>query len=196
MSFILDALKKCERERESSVSAKLSAAPAEIKQHGIHWNWPVILAILLAVSLVAVVMLTSTSPPVEQEHAAVAARQPDTRARVQASPGTVRSLAGEANTVPRPAVAESESRPPISTPTTSRSATMYSELPADLRQELGPLHVDAHAYSTVSAERFVLINLKRYVEGSTTSRGALVREITPEGVNLEFRNTEFFLPRN
>ena len=73
---------------------------------------------------------------------------------------------------------------------------MYSELPADLRQELGPLHVDAHAFLTVSTERFVLINLKRYVEGSTTSRGALVREITPEGVILEFRNTEFFLPRN
>ncbi|MEE8118432.1 MAG: general secretion pathway protein GspB [Gammaproteobacteria bacterium] len=202
MSFILDALKKSARERESSVTAKLNAAPTEAKKRSLRWHGQLLLLFFLLANLIAVIALLSRNNTDEQPRsAATTLRQPEVRESPPASQPDVRSLAGEASAAARRSVTPTTSSPTLpNTPnyvaSTFPVAPMFSELPANLRQELGPLHVDAHAFSTERSERFVLINLKRYQEGTTLSSGATVRQITPEGVILEFRGQEFFLSRN
>jgi general secretion pathway protein B len=58
------------------------------------------------------------------------------------------------------------------------------------------LNLDLHVYSTTPAERMVFINSRKYREGDTTQEGPVVRQITPDGVILEFRGSRFLLTRN
>jgi len=44
------------------------------------------------------------------------------------------------------------------------------------------MHIDLHVYSKNSTERFVLINMRRYAEGQQLPNGAIVEQITPQGV--------------
>ena len=56
------------------------------------------------------------------------------------------------------------------------------------------LHLDIHVYSEAPADRFVFINMVRHKEKSRLAEGPVVREITPEGVILDYNGTEFLLP--
>jgi general secretion pathway protein B len=58
------------------------------------------------------------------------------------------------------------------------------------------LNLDLHVYSTTPAERMVFINSRKYREGDTLQEGPVVRQITPDGVILEFRGSRFLLTRN
>ena len=57
------------------------------------------------------------------------------------------------------------------------------------------MHLDIHVYSGQPADRFVFINMSKYKERSTLTEGPLVKEITPQGVILEYGSTVFLLPR-
>jgi general secretion pathway protein B len=54
--------------------------------------------------------------------------------------------------------------------------------------------MDVHAYATKPAERFVVINLRRYAIGDSLPEGPRVVDIVPQGVILEFHATRFLLP--
>jgi general secretion pathway protein B len=69
------------------------------------------------------------------------------------------------------------------------------ELRANGELELADMHVDIHVFSDVPAERFVFINMDKHREGSTLKEGPTVREITVDGVVLEYRGRKFMLPR-
>ena len=58
------------------------------------------------------------------------------------------------------------------------------------------MQLDIHAWAEDPAERFVLINLRRYREGDQLQEGPLVRQIRPEGVVLEYDGTLFSLSRH
>ena len=57
------------------------------------------------------------------------------------------------------------------------------------------LNIDIHVYSEKPADRFVFINMNQYRENATLTEGPLLREITTEGVILEFVGATFLLPR-
>jgi general secretion pathway protein B len=60
----------------------------------------------------------------------------------------------------------------------------------------GPeLRLELHVYSTRAAERMVFINSRRYREGETTPEGAVVEQITPDGVVMSMNGNRFLLPR-
>jgi general secretion pathway protein B len=61
--------------------------------------------------------------------------------------------------------------------------------------QLPDLHVDIHVHSPVPAQRFVFVNMRKYVEGETLAEGPLVERITSDGVVLNHRGTRFLLPR-
>lgn len=60
---------------------------------------------------------------------------------------------------------------------------------------LPPLHLDIHVYSAAANERFVFINMRKYLEGQGLNEGPMVDRITPEGAVLSYRGQHFLLPR-
>jgi general secretion pathway protein B len=57
------------------------------------------------------------------------------------------------------------------------------------------MRLDIHVYSAKPNERFVFVNMRKYVEGQATSEGPTVERITTDGAILNQRGTRFLLPR-
>ena len=70
-----------------------------------------------------------------------------------------------------------------------------NELRAQGVLQLPEMHLDIHVYSGQPADRFVFVNMKKYTEGATLSEGPAIREITKDGVVLDYLGTRFLLPR-
>ena len=60
---------------------------------------------------------------------------------------------------------------------------------------LPELHLDIHVNAQNPGERFVFVNMRKYVEGETLKEGPTVERITAEGVVLNQRGLRFLLPR-
>lgn len=73
---------------------------------------------------------------------------------------------------------------------------MYYELPYNIRQALPDLKLSMHVYSKDPAQRFVILNNSRMVEGDKTSDNLSLVAIRPDGVILEYQGQRFFLPRD
>jgi len=61
--------------------------------------------------------------------------------------------------------------------------------------QLPELHLDIHVHSANPADRFVFVNMHKYLEGETMSEGPVVERITPDGVILNQHGLRFLLPR-
>ncbi|HEY0683439.1 MAG TPA: general secretion pathway protein GspB [Steroidobacter sp.] len=60
---------------------------------------------------------------------------------------------------------------------------------------LPELHLDIHVNAQNPGERFVFVNMRKYVEGETLKEGPTVERIIAEGVVLNQRGLRFLLPR-
>jgi len=60
---------------------------------------------------------------------------------------------------------------------------------------LPELHLDIHVNSPKPAERFVFVNMRKYLEGEVLKEGPTVERINAEGVILNQRGMRFLLPR-
>jgi len=213
MSFILDALKKSETERQEQVSAEFANVPSSDDSPGVpRWLW--VLGFLLAINLVVLLglLLREDAPEIikpspelqtdtmpsgsgsfadrleevrEQPPATVAARQPE-------------SATASESVADAPAqVVPAEAPPAAASPSrfTLRALPTADELRMSGQIQMAELHLDIHVYSDAPADRFVFINMVRHQENSRLAEGPTVREITPEGVILDYLGTEFLLPR-
>jgi general secretion pathway protein B len=252
MSFILDALKKSENERQRKVGPSLADVHVRSPESKKPW-WAVAIAALLLINLVVLIVALTrdrSSASVQATSAATATVQPQSRndvpfdstAPAQSSaseptkspaPGAtsaaVHPLAEEAGVAPpesggpgdapNPSLAAAALPPdgppmvrPIDDPAAPANSTATfgartqeppqpqevlptaSELVANGTQ-LPELHLDIHVYSANPAERFVFVNMHKYVEGQSLSEGPTVERITPEGVILNHQGLRFLLPR-
>jgi general secretion pathway protein B len=57
------------------------------------------------------------------------------------------------------------------------------------------LKLDIHVFSANPAERFVFVNMRKYLEGQTLPEGPIVEKITTDGVILNQRGLRYVLPR-
>ena len=57
------------------------------------------------------------------------------------------------------------------------------------------LRLDLHVYAPDPADRYAFINMRKVREGDTTPEGVQVRQITRDGVIVEYHGTEFLLGR-
>jgi general secretion pathway protein B len=239
MSFILDALKKSENERQRHIGPSLADVQVHRRERNRPW-WVVAVAGLLVVNigvLAAVLMrgtpeaqptLSAPAASVAQavQQPAIQARQASTPAprheqRIEVDP-SVRSLAAEAG-APEPdaAFAEEGGFPSDLTATQGgaplvrriepggASAGAVANAGAERSAEVLPtlddltasgtalpeLHLDIHVHSGNAAERFVFVNMRKYVEGETLNEGPAVERITADGVVLNHRGLRFLLPR-
>ena len=210
MSFILDALKKSESDRQQRAEPEnayvASGYPADTPNR---WLW-VIGGLLAVNALVLLVFFFRPSPPAPESDLATAPQNVATtdqsitfrervdearRGQPTTTPDSVSEVDMPVAPVAKPATA-SNVVPPASTPSTTTTAyPTLNEVLADGSIQLPELHLDIHVYSETPAERFVFVNMSKYAENATLSEGPVVTEIVPEGVVLEFSGTQFLLPR-
>lgn len=205
MSFILDALRKSETDRQQQGSAEFAGVPtSEQRERAPRWLW--VLGLLLAVNLAVLVGLLlrpDTPPPVATGNTPVT--QPATASTDNfAQQVEVARQNAPARAAQRPVTTNDTVREdsPPSTIRTPRAAADTSNLPtihevvANGVLALPEMHVDIHVYSEAADDRFVFINMNKHKEGSRLAEGPLVQEITPEGVVLSQNGTTFLLPRD
>ena len=218
MSFILDALKKSETDRQQRSTAEFAGIPtgSDRRRGPPAWLWVVagLLLINLAV-LVGILMRPGTPPtdPVVRQDSEPAARtvtEPAAGTPESRSDGFANQVAAaRENPPPRaePAVAmvtppaAVTTLPPVpatrSRPTVDTTALpTLQEVRANGAVVLPDLHVDIHVYSESAKDRFVFINMVKHKEGSRLAEGPTVQEITPDGVVLSQDGMSFLLPRD
>jgi general secretion pathway protein B len=208
MSFILDALKKSETERQQQGPGEFTAVPtSNVRQSAPRWLW--ILGVLLAINLAVLLGLLfrpdATGTPATGEQApidgdAFAEQVAEARSNVppreeprvaiaQPEPTTTSSSA-PAYTLPPPTTVRRRSSSNVA------ALPTIHEVLANGTITLPALHVDIHVYSESPKDRFVFINMNKQVEGSRLAEGPIVEEITTDGVVLNYNGTSFVLPRD
>lgn len=220
MSFILDALKKSESERQRRSTPGIADVPESLKPgNAPRWIW--VLAALLAVNAAILAGLWlkpgggAAVSDAESRAAPAAAPQADSfsrlvsEARKAAAPpaqpaataadaaDTAGSSAAEIAPTERDAPVDASARPAATTPPAGRAQPLatFDELRARGTLSLPDLHLDIHVYSEKPGDRFVFVNMNKYREQGKLEEGPLVKEISPDGVVLEHQGTEFLLPR-
>jgi general secretion pathway protein B len=211
MSFILDALKKSEAERQrKSVPGFADIADARSEPRSHRWWWiiggllTVNAAVLISVFLMPDKNDATEAAPVQQATVSRApVREP---APATAAPKPFAEIVAEAkkNRPPQdvPTTTEPQRQDSAPAPKPANSRVTMSEQLATLNEvraegslQLPELHLDIHVFSEKPAERFVFINMSKYKEGDTLSEGPAVREIRTDGVVLEQGGTRFLMPR-
>lgn len=218
MSFILDALKKSETDRQEQGSAEFASVPSGDDSPGVpRWLW--VLGFLLAINLVVLIGLVLRNDTPDVLPANPAAQAADSAISSTGNDGSsfaeqldevrdrqpVIAPVRETQSTPASEVPpeESATSPPAPVTPVAASAPTYTlkvlptvdELRANGTIQMAELHLDIHVYSDSPADRFVFINMVRHQENSRLAEGPVVREITPEGVILDYSGTEFLLPR-
>jgi general secretion pathway protein B len=245
VSFILDALKKSENERQRQAGPSLADVRISRSETERPW-WAVAVAALLVVNLgvLLVVLMRNDgreeSSPAASPSAPFAASSPASSAlpasRVPASPPMQQSsnpavhpladeavdrreppvdpaitanaaLAAAANVPEGPPLVKPVEPPgvaPTATPAPpafdARNGPASEVLPTSIDlaasgRSVPELHLDIHVYSANPAERFVLVNMRRYTEGQALNEGPTVERITTDGVVLNHRGLRYVLPR-
>lgn len=207
MSFILDALKRSENERQQQGNAEFSSVPTGSESpRSSRWLW--MLGVLLAVNLAVLLGIllrpdrqptapatTAMSPANESISAPLPTDEaPDSPAgfaeRVAEAREEQSVMAPAAASTPAPAP-----EPQRSNTSQSASVPTIDQLRLDGSLQIAELHLDIHVYSEVPGERFVFINTNKHRERSQLPEGPVVREITPAGVILSYQGQTFLLPR-
>lgn len=190
MSYILDALKKAEHERDLGRVPRLESVQDGVspRRRGAVW---VITGALLINAMVLAWWLRPTSPP----ELVSSIRRPAPVPSSAAPPHSV---------VPAPVVVTAPSAI-ITTPATVPAAEskpapapappLLRDLPAEFRAVVPPLSLDVHVYAPTVSGRFVLINMKKYREGDLLAEGPTIEEITTDGVVLSYQGERFRIAR-
>lgn len=237
MSFILDALRKSEHERQRQAGPSLAELPVARPRSRFPLAYG-ILGVLLVLNLaaLAVFMLRDQPHPAPaadsgtSADAARASTPPVTRpapppaaipapvvappAAVAQTQAPVRPLTAEADPQfdqPAPSHLEAPDAPdptllpepprngaaakPGRSHVTTEGVPTIDDLPPSATAGLPTLNLDLHVYGPDATKRFVFLNNRRYVEGSSTPEGIKIERITPEGVVLGYRGTHFLLTR-
>jgi general secretion pathway protein B len=72
-----------------------------------------------------------------------------------------------------------------------QNAISYDELPGPIQREIPELTTQLHAYSTKSSERLVYINSKKLQEGDSLMPGLRLEQITPDGMIFSYKGYRF-----
>jgi general secretion pathway protein B len=218
MSFILDALKKSETDRQHQAAAEFANVPtSDGTPRAPRWLW--VLGALLAINLLVLLglVLRSSDPPaatVTTEQQTLSAERDNVRVDAGTSSFAAQVEQAERNQPERQVAAPAEpqqtamepagtnSNPPSFSSPSGLSDTEKARLPTvqevivNGTVDIPDLHLDIHVYSDNPEERFVFINMSKQREKTQLREGPTVEEITPDGVVLEYRGTSFVLRRD
>ena len=66
-----------------------------------------------------------------------------------------------------------------------------NELSLEFRSSFDPPHMDVHVYSDDPARRFILVDLRKFVEGDILESGVKLEKIQPGSIQLYYQGTRF-----
>ncbi len=207
MSFILDALKKSETDRQQQGNAEFAAVPIGPRATSVpRWLW--VVGVLLAINLIVLIGLLlrpDSSPSTTQTAVSTISRPSQPEATLP--PSFEEKVATAQQNVPAQQEADAE----VEAATATVRAVLISQDPSSVSSDdlhptlqeirargalnLPELHLDIHVYSDEPKDRFVFINMSKLREGSQLAEGPVVAEITPDGVVLGHQGQFFILPR-
>jgi len=224
MSFILDALKKSEIERQRQSVPGLMDTRLSPRRNRLP-VWALALGVLLGINLLVLtfVLTRKSAPAAQASQPAGAASAPE----VAAPPETHFSPLDAAPVyAPEIPVAAGEAVAPLQPPIVREASAsgpgigavraahhpdpLLTDGDAKADQEVLPsineinltgaqalpeLHLDVHVYATRAAERFVYVNMRKYHEGARLQEGPTVERIRRDGVVLNYQGLRFVLPR-
>lgn len=207
MSFILDALKKSETERQQQSTAEFASVPTSSgNPNPARWLWALGLLLLVNFAVLIGILLKppSTSDAAKLESAAAVVEQASNSFEEQVA-DAIDNQPAPAQTPPATAAAsesplvddsaENPQQPVAYKHSTIATVPTIDELRLEGSLQIAELHLDIHVYSEVPKDRFVFINMNKHREGSQTAEGPVVREIRTDGVVLEHQGRVFLLPR-
>jgi general secretion pathway protein B len=217
MSFILDALRKSESERQRQLGPALLNLPVSTARRGMPW-WGWLVAALLGINVLILLWfgLRSTVPAPKL----AVAPAPALRAPPAPAPGlpapVINAAVPEAAAQPAPLPPARPVVAPRLPQASSRTAGNSDNL-ADLEPAVEPpagtinrqsiqgyaavsdhvpaLRLDLHVYAADRADRYALINMHKVHEGDTLPEGPRVQQITRDAVILNYQGEDFLLGR-
>ena len=207
MSFILDALKKSEAERLRQDTPGFSDVPGSSKEKSAsHWIW--IIVVLIGINLTVLVVMFMKPDSAQESNPVIPIAEapsesgsfPDIVAGAKRSQPATREITFDPGAPGRTDVDTQEpaSQATVdyhSIPVVSESVATFNDLRAQGVLTLPDMHLDIHVYSREPEDRFVFVNMSKYKENAVLDEGPVVREITPDGVILDYLGTGFLLPR-
>lgn len=217
MSYLLDALRKSEQERQQNVPNLHT--PIQEWEAGEESEsrspWLIVIAALLAViCLLLALMLWRNQTVNDAAPVPVTAASSTPSSSASTTPAAMTPASGEqpikvrekpslpvraGNRVVEKAPVVAASKP---VPAKALAPEFVIdgpvprayELPRDLRSEMPPLTMNSHIYSTDAKSSFVMINGSSIEPGQTLTPDLKLLAITADGAVLEFRGTRFLLP--
>ncbi len=215
MSYILDALKKSERERTGAAEAAMPSASPSAPHAWPRQLWPLAVASgLVAGAVVAVIMIWRAPAQDTVELARNNASPPAEAAGLTLSPveelPPVRGLSAAPTNVVQPkpkapdarvtapvvpATVQSVAPPPVSAPPMRDDAPFLRQKSAEFQRQLPELAVTIHVYSPEESQRILFINNREYRRGDQVQDGLRVEEVIPDGALLSLHGERFKLRR-
>ncbi|MFZ5522458.1 MAG: general secretion pathway protein GspB [Pseudomonadota bacterium] len=192
MSYILDALKKSDQQRQRDAMPPLQ--PMQVTAAAPKRKMSAYYGLLAAVLLGAGVMVgwlrpwQPEQPPAEAASIAAEAPIPVTQqdAPLPAPTGTFGKT--EVASAAEPARKESSM---LAEAAQEQQATPFDELPLQIQQEIPDMKVQLHAYANNPSERLVSINDIRLREGGSLMSGLRLEQITPDGMIFSYKGYRF-----
>lgn len=217
MSYILEALKKSERERNLGKVPRLgtlqeTASPAS-RGPSRPWLVPVLLInTVLLLGLLGYLIAAPAAPgglwaKWSQDTATTAGNAEKTAAAttgadetaIPAVGATTKSPAQASSVTPvKPAPVAGQQEPAAETDIQKRQAgeaPSLSELPQEFRQRMVIPTLEVHVYSVRSDRRFIMTGGRQYQEGDRLPGDLKLEKITSSGVELSHQNQRFHLDR-
>src|SRR5205823_963754 len=221
MSFILDALKKSESDRQRRSGPALFEVKVAPPRSALPL-WAVAVAALLVVNLAIVMWMLWRHPAARSADsstaaASLAAQGPQAAGTPAPAPlsltAPAASPAAAAPLPPTPGAASgagdnpddyAPAAEPAAAPSLSnrvRRATadgvpLYQDAAAAAGASIPQLRLDLHVFAQRPQDRFVMINMHKLREGDSLPEGVHVDSITPEGAVLSYSGARFLLPRD
>jgi len=213
MSFILDALRKSETERQRGIGPSFSDVRSTARGRRIPILW-IGIGLLLIINVIALGVLlvrrndsahaaplpTAAVPSAAPTSGALppqASAPPTSAAVASPLPAAAAPSAGAAEdygaepAVPEPLL----DRPQLSNYASDSQLPTMNDVIMQGRARLPELHMDMHVFVQAPDQRFVSINSHKLREGMQIEEGLRVERITPDGVVLNDRGLRFVLPR-
>jgi general secretion pathway protein B len=222
MSFILDALKKSESDRQRQSGPALFEVKLAPPRTALP-TWAIAVGVLLLVNLGVVIWMLLRHSTVRPEATPAAAAavsalprpvpattaQPALASQSALVPATlpaapVAAAGGGAATTPAPSPEDlAPASEPASTSVvsphvrrgTADGVPLYQDAAAAADPHLPQLRLDLHVFASRTQDRFVMINMHKLREGDSLPEGVQVENITPDGAILSYHGSRFLLPR-
>ncbi len=214
MSYILDALKKSEQERQQGTSPHLHSAHGSLPPFQetsiLKKHFAVLLLsgglfiitcglgvffYLHQPSLTEKPLTAVTEAPAESQTSGVTAAQPQEHVIKNIATSLQRPVEDQAKVQQPNAITESTpaSDPPvvIEPKPLPASLPLLHDLPAELQAQIPTLKFAGHTFSKNPSQRMIIINGKILREGNMIDPNTQLAEITWDGVTIETNGTRF-----